>query len=1458
MRLQLTITHRDASAPGTDGLSVVDVEVDAPTGSTAGALVAALADHLGLDVTRDKALTLAAGGVVVQPDALVGLPPLLDGAALAVHPRPSLPDNGIRPHVPARSPVVLAVLHGPDCGRVVDLGPGRHTIGRSQDADIRIDDPRLSRRHTEICVEADGVTLRDLGSTNGTRVDEEPLGDEPVPVTTASVIHLGDTMVALRRAGSIPAATTATGEGTLAVNRRPRVLERHPPPTITLPKAPQQPRRTRIPWPAVLLPVPVAAVLAVVVGPTMLAFALMGPVLMAGTALGDRWGARRSYAADLLEHDAELRAATGCIEAACRDEIRELARSFPGPATVLGIASGPTERLWERRRGDDDAFVVTIGRCRQDASLRLVRQSASRAPEQQPQLHDAPCTVSLKEVGVLGLCGERSALVASARWLVGQLVTMHSPADLGVVCLLGTDEVRSEWLWLGRVPHRHDDHGGRTGPTVHVLGSHETAVRTIVSGLATTIRERLAQHDGSPWSGPTTLVVVDGARALRTVPGLATVLADGPRVGVVCLTLGADRRELPHEAGAVLHLAANGPPTLSLPGHRHDDLVADGVGFAWSERLSRSLAPLRDATPSEGPAALPAAIGLLGCGSPLDGVATDPGTERLPGRALAEAWLRHPHSTRVSLGICSTGTFTVDLARDGPHILVGGTTGAGKSELLRTLVASLALRNTPQHLSFVLVDYKGGAAFRDCAELPHVAGVVTDLDDHLAARALTSLTAELTRRERLLKDAGSTDFVSYQTSSAGVKAPLARLVVVVDEFRALAEELPTFVDGLVHLAALGRSLGIHLVLATQRPAGVVTADIKANVNLRIALRMRDRIDSEDVVDSPAAAALDPTTPGRAHARVGGSPLVEFQSAHVGAPLVGPGTQSIRVRPSTPGSSTAWPDDAAGQECTELAVIVDAVRRASTIARHEPAPAAWLPPLPPRVPHAALDEPPDAFTVHLGLVDVPQQQRRGSLAFDLRERGHWAVVGSPGSGRTTTLLTAALSLCRKRGPDSLHVYAVSGGGLTALESLPQVGAEINWTDTRRVERLVSRLSAEVAERRAALVRHGSTTLVDWWNSADSDDAPPPILLLVDDWDLVAGRHDDLALSALVDRLLVLLREGEAVGLTALLAGDRSLVLGRAGAAVGNRLVLRLADPADAVLLGLATRQLAALHVPGRGVTMRGDQVQLALPPELPQSSPVSDPTSAARGEPLAVPGGHRPLRVAALPPVVHDDELFLPPRRAGTLALGIGGDDSTVLGLDPGRDGRRWLVTGSTGSGVSTTLLRIGRSLAASGQPLAVVSHRAGPLDLLRRDPAVVAWCEGTTPAPLVDARRRTPSLAVLVDTADELLDHPLEAVLREIAHVVDRDGGLLVVGANATALSSMYRGLAVEVARHRTGVLLGPASRAEAEVLGARAPVDRGSGPGRGHVVQRGASTPVQVALPTAAPDPLAVARYAQ
>src|SRR5690606_28875586 len=224
--------------------------------------------------------------------------------------------------------------------------------------------------------------------------------------------------------------------------------------------------------------------------------------------------------------------------------------------------------------------------------------------------------------------------------------------------------------------------------------------------------------------------------------------------------------------------------------------------------------------------------------------------------SLLQRWNTTPRRSFITVGATAESEFAIDLAKDGPHALVAGTTGSGKSEFLQTLVVSLALANRPDAMNFVLVDYKGGSAFADCARLPHTVGMVTNLDARETERALASLDAELKRRERVLRDdigAKDVDAAWEKDADAAARLGLARLMIVVDEFAELKTELPDFINGLVRIARVGRSLGVNLVLATQRPSGVVTPEMQSNINLRIALRVTDRADSSDIIGVPDAA-----------------------------------------------------------------------------------------------------------------------------------------------------------------------------------------------------------------------------------------------------------------------------------------------------------------------------------------------------------------------------------------------------------------------------------------------------------------------------------------------------------------------------------------------------------------------------------------------------------------------------
>lgn len=439
--------------------------------------------------------------------------------------------------------------------------------------------------------------------------------------------------------------------------------------------------------------------------------------------------------------------------------------------------------------------------------------------------------VLLSWTGVIGVVGPPGPARALARTILVQALLAQDPStlQLGPVRASTTG---GEWDWLAWAPHRD----------------------ALAQGRTLTVEDHLEDPDG---------------------PERAAGSGHGIRLGRTRWEVGSVDHlvEIDDHSSATVHDATASGSRLFAP-----DLTSRAV----ASRLVHAVSHLRTEGPATETAGPPRTVGLRD----IDPQATDLETLRL-------RWQRCPRTTEFALGCDGTGVVVLDLARDGPHTLVAGTTGAGKSELLRTLVTCLALGNRPDEFVFVLVDYKGGAAFADCARLPHCVGMVTDLDPHLADRALTSLGAELTRRERLLAHAGARDLESYQRLAD--QPTLPRLAIVIDEFRALAEELPGFVDGLVRIAALGRSLGVHLVLATQRPAGIVSADVRANVNLRIALRLRDAHDSFDVLESPEAAQLPEGVPGRALLRTGAAAPRVLQVAQV-ATRSGSADPGIQVQP----------------------------------------------------------------------------------------------------------------------------------------------------------------------------------------------------------------------------------------------------------------------------------------------------------------------------------------------------------------------------------------------------------------------------------------------------------------------------------------------------------------------------------------------------------------------------------
>ena len=606
-----------------------------------------------------------------------------------------------------------------------------------------------------------------------------------------------------------------------------------------------------------------------------------------------------------------------------------------------------------------------------------------------------------------------------------------------------------------------------------------------------------------------------------------------------------------------------------------------GVTAEWAEHLARLLA----GAARLGRTAVGAAVGQpegsrLPDAVPLTrahGLPEVPGPEALTARwADARGWA-------VPLGIGADGApVSLDLVRDGPHLLVAGTTGSGKSELLQTLLLGLALTRSPADLALVLVDFKGGASLGACPALPHVVGQVTDLEPGLAARALAGLRAELRRRERVLAAHGVPDVAALPPGT------LPRLVVVIDEFRALADDLPEFLPALLRVAAQGRSLGVHLVLATQRPGGAVGPDLRANVSARLALRVTDPLESRDVLDDPAAARIPAETPGRAVLRLGSTPPVPLQCAHATAPPVAevPVVRRAPARPGSPagairtahnpgdlrkhvsgGRLSLLPGPAALDAApTHVAtLVVDAARRAARTLGHVAGAPPWLPPLPSRA--SVADLPPATRRNRSGLVlalgDDPEHQRRTTVAWDPAE-GHLAVLGRARSGRTTALVTLALAALERGW--TVHGIARDAVALAPLRQHPGYGGTVHPDDAEAVARVLSGAG----------------------RGAGRDAGPAPDR----DTDTTQGAHRN--------RTLVLIDGAEDVrgalpaaalrsGLAFALSADGPSVGGLASR-VGPRLVLLGTDRASDVVLGAPVLLAGSGGPPGRAAWCgRGDPV-----------------------------------------------------------------------------------------------------------------------------------------------------------------------------------------------------------------------------------------------------------------------------
>jgi S-DNA-T family DNA segregation ATPase FtsK/SpoIIIE len=1105
------------------------------------------------------------------------------------------------------------------------------------------------------------------------------------------------------------------------------------------------------------------------------------------------------------------------------DQRGALGHRHPEPQTLWTHVLGP--RIWERRPTDGDFGVIRVGVGDQTLATPLVAPVIDPTADLEPVtagalrrfldtysvVPDLPISVAIRafsRVSLVDAVPDAPRARALARAMVGQLAAFHAPGDL-VVAALVAPKRRRDWDWLKWLPHgQHPSSTDRLGPR-RLVATTPPELDGLLDELVANRPRFQPWTPGSGGSGgpsgssgssgsagfggsgrgliaaPHVVVVVDGVDG----HGSAHVGVESGLAGVTILDVGAaparlDRSTIRLSIGTDGDLHSSTLDTHVRVGR------PDELSVVEAETLARRLAPLRLSAAVREQAPLAADRDLTEL-LDIPEVAT---------AELATLWAPRPAREvfRIPIGTGPDGTAVeLDLkeaAQDGmgPHGLIVGATGSGKSELLRTLVLGLAVTHSSEALNFVLVDFKGGATFASLDALPHTSAVITNLADALPLvdRMKDAMSGELTRRQELLRRAGNVaslrDYDRARAAGADLP-PLPSLLLVCDEFTEMLTAKPDFIDLFLQIGRIGRSIGVHLLLATQRLEEGRLRGLETNLSYRIALRTFTAHESRMTLGGVSDAAELPSSPGHGYLRVGTDALQRFKAAYSSGSYRGqaapPGrNQPIQILDYTsqhvPMSAATVEPPVDPAAPTLMEVIVGRLA-----GQGMPAHRVWLPPL---------DEPPNvddllgglatiegrgvttadaelrgALQVPLALVDKPYEQLRDTAWFDLAgSTGHVAIVGGPQSGKSTAVRTLATALALTHTPREMQIYCLDfgGGSLASLRDLPHVGGVAGRLDTAAVRRTVGEIATLLADRERRFAAYRIDDIASFRRMRRSSDldatvAVPEdgfgdVFLVVDGWTTLRNEFEDLE-GVLVD----VATRGLSYGIHLVATATRWADLRQnVRDLLGSKIELRLGDPGDSTVNRKTAVNVPAAK-PGRGLVEDGLHALTALP-----QAAGHPPAALVKVIAAAWPGPSAPA-VRLLPPKLPYTAL-LGPTEAGAhlpvgtglaLPLGIAESDLRPVLVDFASE-PHLVAFGDSECGKSTLLRSLAESIIRRYAPeqarIVLIDYRRSLLGAVSTDHLIGYGTAAENTAPLIesvadymDKRRPGPDV-----TPDQLRD----------------------------------------------------------------------------------------------------------
>lgn len=834
-----------------------------------------------------------------------------------------------------------------------------------------------------------------------------------------------------------------------------------------------------------------------------------------------------------------------------RYELKELAEKqkqvltyhFPSFIRLKYLTEQVSDRIWERTLSSNDFLELRIGTGTVPSTYEISINSGDMANREiddlieqlqvmekvYKEINHTPITVNLAH-GSIGLIGKKSAVKNEIHQLVGQLAFFHSYHDLRFVFIFEEKEY-NEWEWMKWLPHFQLPHVFSKG----FIYNEQTRDQLLTS-IYEVIRERdLDENKGKKRFSPQIVFIVSNQKLISEHIILEYLEGDDPHLGISAIFASETKENLTEHINTLVRyinehvgdILIKNKKAVQIPFNIDPHQRDDNESFA---RMLRTLDHQTGMTNS-----IPTKVSFLEMLQAKD----------VQDIGIQENWLTRESAKSLAVPIGLKGRedvveLNLHEKAHGPHGLLAGTTGSGKSEFLQTYILSLAVHFHPHEVAFLLIDYKGGGMAQPFKNMPHLLGTITNIEgsSNFSERALASIKSELKRRQRLF-DQYEVNHINdytdlYKTNVA--KEPLPHLFLISDEFAELKSEEPEFIKELVSAARIGRSLGVHLILATQKPGGVIDNQIWSNARFKVALKVQDASDSKEILKNADAASI--TITGRGYLQVGNNEIYElFQSAWSGAPYLEDTFDAedeisfVTDLGLIPLSEVSSRKNKKRDVKTEIHAIVDQIEKVQHDLKIEKLKSPWLPPLPEKLSRFDyMSETKGKF--YIGLTDEPEKQNQSPYSYHLIEDGNIGIFGSSGYGKSFTVMNLLLNFSSKYSPKEMYFYLFDfgNGALLPLKQLPQTADYFRMDEERKIEKFFRFMKDEMNHRKD-LLQNKEVSNIKMYNSI-SNDQLPIIFITIDNFDLAKEELENVEL-----QFTQFVRDGPSLGIYVILTATR---------------------------------------------------------------------------------------------------------------------------------------------------------------------------------------------------------------------------------------------------------------------------------------------------------------------------------